>query len=530
MTDYTKEMTLDDMEALEEEFTATAPKGSNSDTEQRAEEAKERAEEYFEYIIAKGLPLAVKTGGEATRADALVYHLAKLDLSNPVEWLKLAAEIGPGAVFPLLDGGRAGIHALHDVKRAVELRAEAARDNRRWLNAEGRGIPSNKARRALLVCDDDETGQDASYLPGGVVGLVVAAGGTGKTTWLAELAMRVAWNAAPTTWPPYKIESDAHGPVMVLLAEEDEEGLDKALYRGLQRVLGNKAADLKVEEWKNQVFALAGADRDTSLGLMVTTKDPVRGQLTEVVPSPLLEALVQQARTIGPLLVILDPINQLLPTGSSENDAVAAASMLSLAGLIRKAAEEGVRNRWSKEMGRPGEEYAGPRPTVLLAHHERKNADNNAGAEAARGSSAFVDNARWVMRMTRERRGDEERAFFSVVKSNYTRWWEHRGVVGYEKHGLEWRKESADDAARWRDLGEKSKSAGAEKWDAEELAEQVKIAGASGIARSKAENKALAGAVEEAIDQGLVVAVERGNGFTLFAPERKPGKGIEDLL
>ena len=503
MTDYTKPKTLDEMEPLAKPKPIYGP------------------------FKEEGIPLRQSD-------HERIYEMAsEVDPERLDRWLELAARLGAGPVERLLLSGEIGIAGLESAEQAFAIRMEADEDNKRWLRAQGRGLPSSKRRIPILTVEETEGEEPAPYLPGGVVGLVVAAGGTGKTTWLAELAMRVAWNGGPaSSWPPYKVESDAHGPVMLLLAEEDDEGIDKALHRGLRRVLGHQAADLDEGRWKRQVFALAGADRNTSLGLMVTIDDPVRGRIMDVVPSPLLEALCSKAREIGPTLIILDPLNQLLPIGASENDAIAAKAMLSLTGLIRKAAEDGARRRWADETGKPPGEYDGPRPTVLLAHHERKNAGNDTGADAARGSSAFVDNARWVMRMTREKRGEEERAQFAVVKSNYTRWWLHQGVVGYEADGLAWRKETPEEVARWRELGETTT---AEKWSAEKLADQVRSAGASGMARSKAEGKALAGAVEKAIAKGLVVAVERGNGTTLFAPgsEPKPGdraRGTEGLL
>lgn len=504
-------LTVDDL--LTPEEIAEAERRDKEDA------AEARAQDYCEYIEETGLLLSLVQG---SKGASLVNLLAGLNLNHPTNWLNLAGEIGPVPVMRLLESGKAGIGALNDVKRAVELRADAARDNKRWLSAEGRGIPSKKKRIPILTVGEPSEGKNRDpYLPGGIVGLVVAAGGMGKTTWLAELAMRVAFGGGGETYPPYTVRNQ--GPVMLLLAEEDEEGLDKALYRGLQKALGDDADNLAEEKWKSQVFALAGADRDTSIGLMVTTADPVRGQTTSVVPSPLLEALIHRAREIGPLLTILDPINQLLPTGSSENDAVAAKAMIALSGMIRAAAEDGVRRRWADKTGEPKEDYNGPRPVVLLAHHERKRAGNDAGADASRGSSAFVDNARWVMRMTREKRGEEERAQFTVVKSNYTRWWNHQGVVGYESNGLAWRKETPEEEARWRELGETNNK---EKWSAQELADKVRLTGAGGMARSKAERKALAGAVEEAIKMGRVVSVERSKGnFTLYAKGKAPTFG-----
>jgi hypothetical protein len=208
------------------------------------------------------------------------------------------------------------------------------------------------------------------------------------------------------------------------MAEEDAKGAAYQISRACKVAgVGGGAPDVHV--W-------TGAEHDTALGQIVQLEDPVRGRVTTVVPSPFHVALCAKADKMGALLVILDPINQLLPTGGSENDAITAGALIRLAGEIRAAAQRG-RARMNIT--------SGPDPVVLLAHHERKAAGADAGSDAARGSTAFIDNARWAVRMTRDHVGKVTRQIWDVTKSNYTRaaavdakveWDETKRGIGFE--------------------------------------------------------------------------------------------------
>lgn len=392
--------------------------------------------------------------------------LAKDYGEKPGDWYRLACEVGAKKATDALNGGRLSREGLDLMLRAVDARRARAAADRSWLDVGSYGVPTERKRVPLFKL------AGKPWLPGGVVGLVVAKGGTGKTTWLAELAVRVAYadlvpEGAPPAFPAIGLAKMGDGrpakaPVMVLLAEEDAEGMETALWRALVRVLGEAgAAEVRkagAEDWRRRVYALGGADHSTALGTLAD----VGG---EIVPSALHDALCEHARKTGPLLIVLDPINQLLPAGTTENDATSAAALMMLAGRLRAAAEEGVRKRQGKA---EGERLDGPRPVVLLAHHERK-AEGGGDVEwdgdpyAARGSSAFVDNARWVLRMQRARRGKAaEVAVFQVVKSNYTaKGGREEAVINVDANGVTLRAVTDDDREAW--AAEETKAADAKK-------------------------------------------------------------------
>jgi hypothetical protein len=351
---------------------------------------------------------------------------------------------------------------------------------------------------------------------------VVASGGTGKTTWLAELAMRVAFgdprNAAHGV--PYRVADEASGPVMVLLAEEDEQGVRAALRRGLNKALVGGDPEPTDDAWRSRVWALGGADHTTALGSLVMVDDPVRGRVTEVVPSALHDVLCEKARTMGPMLVVLDPINQLLPAGASENDATAAAGMIALAGDLRRAAEEGVRRRWAERTGWPEKDYCGPRPVVLLAHHERKakQEGQKSGADVARGSTAFVDNARWVCRLESVPKagGAVSVTRWELVKTNYTRRCEHEAVATWDASGLAWREVTKEEKAAWDDPKSDPQKT------REALLEALEEAGAEGMAKSDARTAHGREVVDLAVKEGVVVDRPKGGGRAVYLPKHAP--------
>jgi hypothetical protein len=408
---------LDAMTPTDEEVAAEAKAERAAAVGSALEDAKAWAE--AKAAEAKEPWTAPAVAADPKRED--VGELAvTVDPENAHRWLLLANRIGAGAVVKLLSGGVRGVRGLAAAEKAVE--AELERD-KRTAEFIGGGRPltaeelAGDSREALLYAGG------AKWLPGGVVGLVVAGGGSGKTTWLAELAVRVSHGKNwPGIWDlargPY-----AKGPVLLVMAEEDAKGAAYQISRAC-KVAGVKDAP--------DVHVWTGAEHDTALGQIVQLEDPVRGRVTTVVPSPFHVALCAKADAEGALLVILDPINQLLPTGGSENDAITAGALIRLAGEIRAAAQRG-RTRMNIT--------SGPDPVVLLAHHERKAAGADAGSDAARGSTAFIDNARWAVRMTRDRVGKVTRQTWDVTKSNYTRaaavdakveWDETKRGIGFE--------------------------------------------------------------------------------------------------
>jgi len=358
-------------------------------------------------------------------------------------WYRLAKVAGPKTTLAVLGGGEVAREGLGDVEAAIEQRrAERKQDD--WGDGDAR--PQRHDRVPLFEAHGEKGTKPRPWLPGGVVGLVVARGGTGKTRFLAELAMAVAWadcGAVAPKVPPVALTDGARGAgaVLLFLAEEDNDGAGAAIWRGLLNTAGNQAEGLATDaKWPQRVRWWAGGSRSTALCNVVEVEEAGRGRVTRYVPTPLFAHLERHARELRPRLIVLDPVNQLLPAGASENDAAVAGAVVALAGRLRDAAEQG---------GEGAKKWTGPRPVVLLVHHESKAAASTGDAHAAaRGSSAWVDNVRWVARLSRQWSAKKtfERINVAVVKSNYGPMMEHSGVV--ESNGS-WRPWTMQDTTAW---------------------------------------------------------------------------------
>jgi hypothetical protein len=381
-------------------------------------EAKQRAAE-------SGRPWTLGTAGD------LVAKVVEVDPLNAVRWLVLANLAGTKTVERVVEGGVLGVGGLARLESAVNAELERRTSTARWLKDGGTVTLADMTAkpRVPLWKLTDHAGKTHTAIPGGIVGLVVAPGSTGKTSWLVELAMRTAagqpFDALGWSLGEYL---DRHNQpvtpkfsVMAVLAEEDETGRND----GCRRVWATEThARKEYNEALSRMRIWYGAGHDTALGEQVQLDDPIRGRVTTVQGTAFHAELCAYARKTGPALIVLDPINQLLPAGMSENDATSAAAIIRLANELRNAAEEGMVANLSED--EKGNAHAYPRPVVLLAHHENKG--GGAGVAAVRGSTAFVDNARMVIQMSRlsvsKEIGAKSYTVWEATKSNYTADWE----------------------------------------------------------------------------------------------------------
>ncbi|MBM4346429.1 MAG: AAA family ATPase [Deltaproteobacteria bacterium] len=216
--------------------------------------------------------------------------------------------------------------------------------------------------RALLTANDAQ-GYPSAFMPAGVVALLVAPGGTGKTQALMQLAVAVSCGRP---WlGTYSVANP--GPVCLIVGEEGDEGLHRRI-RGA--VDAGSAWDLAAQV-KVNLFTLSMRGRDACW----TDEDgKERAPFTALLAG--LKALVERWS-----LVILDPASRFLGP-ECEIDNAAATRWIELA------------ERLTIEL--PGN------PTVLVAHHTNKSALAGATDQgAARGSSALTDGARWQANLDR---------------------------------------------------------------------------------------------------------------------------------
>jgi len=185
-------------------------------------------------------------------------------------------------------------------------------------------------------------------------GLIVAPGGTGKTFFGLELVVSVALgrSVAGGLFP-----AAAPAKAVYVAAEESGHMLAERL-RTLTQV------DERVDPNLHQnllVFPLSGEDGRLIKG----------GKTT-----PLFDHIKTHAADAR--LIIVDPV-RLLHDGE-ENDSASAARFVSVMGQLARACGA----------------------AVIGIHHANRTSAENAGSQnAARGSSALVDGARWQLNLSR---------------------------------------------------------------------------------------------------------------------------------
>jgi len=208
-------------------------------------------------------------------------------------------------------------------------------------------------------------------LPRGKVALLVGPGGTGKSQALADLAVAVASGGK---WlETYPVE--APGRVLLAYGEEDLEEAQRRLHWTAQTagLLPDARGSYAAEDAPRRLELLR---RNLALlplyGCAVPLPDAGTGGL-----SAFAEYLFAKLEAAGPwTLVILDPGARFMGA-DAEKDNAAATLFVEIVEQITQL---------------PGA------PAVVVAHHTNKAAlaSDWTNQGAARGSSAFVDGARWV--------------------------------------------------------------------------------------------------------------------------------------
>lgn len=203
----------------------------------------------------------------------------------------------------------------------------------------------------------------SNLIPKGIVGVITAQGGTGKTYMMLYIIL-----SAITGTPFFKCFHPFKSLKVLALLGEDSSN---EIWRRFKAILKNPDVKLKLDDLKN-LRLLCGKSKPL---MALEGGNPSLTQTQEWLKS--------QVEDFMPDLIIIDPKSQWFGLEENNND----HNTQWVNCLKDLAAINGA--------------------TVLFTHHVAKSSSNRLDQNAARGASALTDACRWVANM---RRMDEETA------------------------------------------------------------------------------------------------------------------------
>lgn len=259
-------------------------------------------------------------------------------------------------------------------------------------------------KRTFIFHTDEGFGINEGFLPAEVPCIIAAPGGCGKTYLLIQAAIAAACGG-------HWLHAKALKPVRVLFLAGEEDKNEVA--RRLQSVLKSMGIyeNKRLLELVNQNLRLF--PRVGNNERLIDEED----NPTEIFKK--LKYFLEKHPDIK--LVILDPASKYMGC-ETEKDAAKAQNWVDL--LWQLSLTEG-------------------KPSVLVAHHTRKDGNKNTilkaseknrapemDLDAIRGSGGLVNGFRWAMLLARREYDDNtERVFLRVVKANYTK---RSGVLQFD--------------------------------------------------------------------------------------------------
>ena len=286
-----------------------------------------------------------------------------------------------------------------DEQTALSLIAEAkpveqaANDDGFDLEAASVGdlLSTSPPQRQYLVRD---------CLPLNIVAVQAAAGGTGKSFGVLQLAVSVATG---TSW--FGLDMGEPGSTLIISAEDDRHEIHRRLTTIVNSYwpagLEDSSRRSALEAIGARMFVVDRVGEDNRL-TAYADRELIRTRMAERIIT------TAEAMPEPPRLIVLDPLSRF--DGGKPNEADDGTRLIECAEAIRVATGA----------------------TVLLPHHVNKASirDADAGQEAIRGTTGIVDGARWVSLMATLRRDDARKydidpddaaryVMFKVVKGNY---------------------------------------------------------------------------------------------------------------
>lgn len=232
-----------------------------------------------------------------------------------------------------------------------------------------------------------------TFIPRGIVGMLVGAGGIGKTHCLTQLAISLV------TGTPFLELYPVASPGNVFLGLG--ENSDDDIHRLLRKMA--KGLELSEEQIKKAGMRLA------TMSFTGQHATFIQNDVETVFYNAFMQSLKEREPEDGWACIILDPISRFLGA-DAETDNACATRLISLL------------ERFTLELR--------GKPTVLFGHHMSKIGvgATNTTQTAARGSSAITDGVRWQANLEKvQKEGqsnvnvfEENQVLLKVVKSNFT--------------------------------------------------------------------------------------------------------------
>lgn len=237
------------------------------------------------------------------------------------------------------------------------------------------------------------------FIRKGITGMLVGAGGVGKTHGLAQLGLSIS---SGISWlGVYPIEKP--GYVFLGLGENSNDDIHRLL-RKIVKSMKKKHIDQNFFEKD----PFKGAERRLAV-MSFTGLDATFIRQNE--PTDFFEKFLNQLKNKEPeegwACIILDPLSRFAGA-DAENDNAAATQFIALTERIT-------------------EQLKG-KPTILLGHHMNKSGigNDNTNQTASRGASALTDGVRWQANLEKTKKDRNNNLFemnhitIKSVKSNFT--------------------------------------------------------------------------------------------------------------
>ncbi len=258
--------------------------------------------------------------------------------------------------------------------------------------------------KPMLLEHTDANGRVVGFVPKNIVAMLVGAGGTGKTHFLAQLAISIASGTMflDKYMPTIHCGDKGRGNVFFGLGENQYDDIHRVLFKASEKLRRTQPDLLKEDQLKEagrRIFPLSFCGQQSSF--------IEKGAATRYFRD-LKRQLMDQAPLGGWALVILDPVSRFLGAEAETDNAAATAFIALLEEL---------------SIDLPGH------PTVLFAHHVNKGALNQVDKQnqsAARGSSALTDGVRLQLNLTKKRDSNDRKLVLATTKTNFTA---HQGEI-----------------------------------------------------------------------------------------------------